>query len=176
MRKAFLLAIVVAACSDATGPTKSVMTALVNGNRFNGTPLTASTLGILDTSTKSLAIIGIQAISPEMSENVVLTLRDFHGAGQYETCGTVSSMFGLYERVDALDTMPTPVYTTDTACGGMVDVQSYFPATMLITGTFHFSGTSLAAPDTIHVTDGQFSGMIRLTGFILDPPSPPAKR
>lgn len=176
MRKILLVAIAVAACSDATGPTKSVMTARVNGSPFTAADSQTFGLGLLDTLNMSLSLFGSQMAPSLVLENVALTLRQFHGVGQYQTCGSPSSMFGLYSQIQEPSGPSSPAYATDTSCGGEVDVQSYSSASATISGTFHFNGTSIAATDTVHITDGQFSGKIALAGIAIDPPSPPARR
>ena len=176
MRKILLVAIAVAACSDATGPAMSVMTARVNGSQFAAADSQTFGLGLLDTLNRSLSLFGSQMTPRQMLENVVLTLRQFHGVGQYRTCGSPSSMFGLYSQVQEPGGPSSPAYTTDTSCGGEVDVQSYSSVSSMISGTFHFNGTSIAATDTVHITQGQFSGRFAVAGIAIDPPSPPARR
>jgi hypothetical protein len=73
----------------------------------------------------------------------------------------------MYFQVDVADTTFPPFYTSDSSCGGEVDVQSYVPALLTISGTFHFAGTSLVAPDTVRVTDGRFDGKIQISDIVI---------
>ncbi|HYK09277.1 MAG TPA: hypothetical protein VEV39_00585 [Gemmatimonadales bacterium] len=173
MRKILLLAIAVAACGDVTGPAKSVITATVNGTPFTAADTQPFGLGMLDTLNMSLVLTGSQFVSPLVYQSLSVSLRDFHGVGQYQTCGHLSSMFGIYYQIDQHGTTGSPAYTTDTLCGGEVDILSYAPTSLTISGTFHFNGTSVAAADTVRVTDGKFSGRITLAGLIVDPPASP---
>ncbi|HKV69730.1 MAG TPA: DUF6252 family protein [Gemmatimonadales bacterium] len=166
-----LVLAVAVACSDATGPAADTLSALVNGSAFTGRTYPTGSVGLLDTVDMGLTITGIQFMSPTMSENLILSVRGFHGVGQYRTCTTSSYLFGVYFKVDQLDTARLPEYSTTGVCSGEVDVQTYVPITSTIAGTFHFAATSSSAPDTVQVTDGRFTGKVEIAGLILTPTS-----
>ena len=172
MRKLLLAVIIVAACSDGTGPGATSMTALVNGAQFTSVPAPDDHVALLDTFNMSLSLLGTHVISPGiLYESIGLTLSDYHGIGRYSTCATPSSVFGTYFKQNEQDTALGPFFTTDSVCGGEVDIQTYDPVTRNVAGTFHFAAVSdLSHADTVHVTDGRFSGKIAIAGIILDPP------
>jgi len=172
MRKLLLAVVVVAACSDGTGPGGTSMTALVNGAQFTSIPLPDDHIGLLDTLTLSMTLTGIHVISVgKLYESIGLDLTNYHGIGRYQTCGSPDLVFGTYFKQNELDTALAPFFTTDSVCGGEVDIQTYDPISHNVTGTFHFAAVSdLSLSDTVQVTEGQFSGKIAIAGVILDPP------
>ena len=172
MRKLLFAIIVVTACSDGTGPGGAGMTALVNGSQFTSIPLPDDHIGLLDTFNFSMTLTGIHVISiGKVYESIGLTLGNYRGIGRYQTCSSPNSVFGTYFKQNELDTALGPFFTTDSVCGGEVDIQTYDPISRNMSGTFHFAAVSdLSHADTVHVTDGRFSGKIATAGIILDPP------
>ena len=166
MRKLALLGLALVACSDSGGPGSSVMTALVNGASFTAQNPPDHQIGLLDTTSNALTVLGIQQVAPMSFRTLAVSIRGFHGIGHYTTCGGV--VFGTYFQVDQADsTRVEPFYTTDTTCGGQVDVGAYEPAFSTISGTFHFTATSFFAPDTVHVTDGRFDGRFAISDIVI---------
>ena len=97
MRKLVLALIVVAACSDGTGPGGSNMTALVNGARFTSVPAPDGHVGLLDTFNLSMTLTGVHVISVgQLYESIGLTLGNYQGIGRYQTCSSPNSVFGTY--------------------------------------------------------------------------------
>lgn len=172
MRKLLLAVIIVAACSDGTGPGATSMTALVNGAQFTSIPAPDNHIALLDTLNASLSLLGTHVISVGMVyESIGLTITNYRGVGRYQTCGSPNAVFGTYFKQNEQDTTLGPFFTTDSVCGGEVDIQTYDPISRNVEGTFHFAAVSdLSHADTVHVTDGQFSGKIAIAGIIVDPP------
>lgn len=167
-----LLALLVVACSDATHPTAAppLMWAVVNDTSFTSTSSPTDQLGTLDTTKRQLFVATVQTTTPTDYEGIVLTIQNFHGIGRYQTCGTSNTVVGQYYRGN-VDSSSRTTFSTGSACSGEVDIDSYFPFTTVVSGTFRFTATSPTSPDTVQVTDGRFSGPIALTGGVmLDPP------
>lgn len=181
MRAPLLLLLAVVACSDASGPPSSVLTALIEGKPFTAVNPPDEYVATYDSAIGEMNVSGTNT-SSSVFEILGLEIPHFHGTGRYVTCGFITADSGIvltsdsasafYLRVDDSDTLPPNGYDTEGGCGmGEIDVQAYDRAAGTISGVFDVVLVGSILGDTLHVTDGQFHG--RITTFRLPPPDGP---
>jgi hypothetical protein len=138
-----------------------IFTAKTNSAAWSAGSFTAST----SDNGNQLDIVGSQ-VTDTLQISILLHLNGFRGSGTYPLADQAGGPHALVEYARLpLTTGDNGLYVTSASATGEAIVTSYNAHTGYVVGTFHFSTTPSGTPgpdvpDTVGVTQGQFTGAI----------------